>query len=322
MISWVYIAIAAYFLTALNSVVDKYLLGRSIPHPVVYAFYVGLFSIFTVILTPFGFEWPGWVQFGSALFVGVVFLLALISFFTALRADEASRIVSIVGGVTPIFILILSEIIFGGALGHYHEYYALAFLVSGTVIISARRNQKCSIFNLSKHQCAKSTEFALLSAFFFALFFVSAKFVFDNQEFISGFVWTRIGSFLAALALLLIPYVRRQIFSTTKTVGAKMGTLFVVNKALAGTAFLMLNYAIAIGNITLVNALEGVKYVVLLALVFIISRFMPRILREETTFFIFVQKTVAVTLIFIGISLLSGVTFVELLDTIIKIAKN
>ena len=169
MISWVYIAIVAYFLTALNSVVDKYLLGRSIPHPVVYAFYVGVFSIFTIILTPFGFMWPGWVQFGAALFVGIVFLLALISFFAALKADEASRMVSIVGGVTPIFILILSAVVFGDSL-RGNEYYALALLVLGTVVISARRNRTCSIFQLNKHECARSTELAILAALFFALF--------------------------------------------------------------------------------------------------------------------------------------------------------
>jgi len=322
MISWIYIAVIAYFLTALNSVVDKYLLGRSIPHPVVYAFYVGIFSIFSVVLTPFGFDWPGWAQFLAAMYVGIVFLFALISFFTALKADEASRIVSIVGGITPIFIFILSYIVFGGALGHHHEYFALALLVLGTIIISVRRGQRCGIFEFNKHECVRSTEFALLAAFFFALFFVSAKFVFANQEFISGFVWTRIGSFVAALLLLLIPHTRRLIFSTTKKVGAKMGSLFVANKTLAGISFLMLNYAISIGNITLVNALEGVKYVSLLLLVFIISKFMPRILREETTFLIFMQKTVAVILIFIGISLLSGVSFGEVLDVIINIVKN
>ncbi len=111
--SWLLISIAAYFIAALNSVTDKYLLNRSIPDPIVYAFYVGLFSVFTVILTPFGFDWPGATHLLSALFAGAVFLGALIAFFTALKADEASRIVAFVGGLTPIFILVFSSIVFG-----------------------------------------------------------------------------------------------------------------------------------------------------------------------------------------------------------------
>ena len=308
MISWISIAIAAYFLTALNSVVDKYLLGRSIPHPVVYAFYVGVFSIFTIILTPFGFEWPGWTQFGAALFVGIIFLLALISFFTALKTGETSRTVSVVGAMTPIFILILSAIISGDSL-RGGEYYALALLVLGTVLISAHRHKKdCP--------CLRITGLATFAAFFFALFFISARFVFDNQEFISGFIWTRIGSFLAAFLLLLMPSNRKLIFNMTKKVGVKMGGLFIANKTLAGFAFLMLNYAIAIGNITLVNALEGVKYIFLLLLVFIISKFRPTILQEETTFFVLLQKTIAIALIFLGILLLSGVSLTDLWGTV------
>ena len=95
-----------------------------------------------------------------------------------------------------------------------------------------------------------------------------------------------------------------------------MGGLFVANKTLAGFAFLMLNYAIAIGNVTLVNALEGVKYIFLLVLVFIISRFRPSILQEETTFLILLQKTTAITLIFLGILLLSGLSLTDLWGTL------
>lgn len=95
-----------------------------------------------------------------------------------------------------------------------------------------------------------------------------------------------------------------------------MGGLFIANKTLAGFAFLMLNYAIAIGNITLVNALEGVKYIFLLLLVFIISKFRPTILQEETTFFVLLQKTIAIALIFLGILLLSGVSLTDLWGTV------
>jgi len=302
--SWFFIAIGAYFLTALNSVIDKYLLRRSIPHPIVYAFYVGLFSIFSVILTPFGFEWPGLFQFGTALSVGVVFLFALVTFFTALKEHEASRVVSIVGGFTPVFILILSGMLLGEAL-NATELAAFVLLVSGGVVISLHRGAGCGIFHFYKYSCVRSTGTALLSAFLFAIFFVFAKFVFTHQEFISGFVWTRIGSFIAALALIFIPGNRRLIFATTKHVGAKMGGLFIANKALAGVAFLMLNYAIFLGNVTLVNALEGVKYAFLLILVYILTERFPYILREQTSFFVMTQKAVAIVSIFSGMALLA-----------------
>lgn len=302
--NWVLISVIAYFLSGANSVIDKYLLHRSIPHPLVYAFYVGIFSIFSVIIAPFGLVWPGVEHFLYAIGVGVIFLGALVAFFIALKADEASRIVALVGGATPGFILVLSIFVFGVTPTH-REFLALALLVFGTVVISTRRNQKCSLIEFHKHECVQSTEIALLAAFLFALFFVSAKFVFNSQEFISGFVWTRVGSFLGAILLLFIPFVRRQIFHTTKTVKTKTGALFVINKTLAGVAFFLLNYAIAIGNITLVNALEGVKYLFILAIMLIITRKLPTVLAEEITPFVLIQKTVAVVSIALGLVVLS-----------------
>jgi len=302
--NWVLISVIAYFLSGANSVIDKYLLHRSIPHPLVYAFYVGIFSIFSVIIAPFGFAWPGFEQFLWAIGVGVIFLCALIAFFIALKADEASRIVSLVGGATPGFILVLSIFVFEIVPTHT-EFLALSLLVFGTVVISTRRNQKCSLIELHKHECVRSTEIALLAALLFALFFVSAKFVFNSQEFVSGFVWTRIGSFLGALLLLFIPFVRRQIFSTTKTVSRSVGALFVANKTLAGISFFLLNYAISLGNITLVNALEGIKYLFILVLTLIITRNLPSVLSEEITPGILIQKVVAVASIAAGLVVLS-----------------
>jgi len=300
---WILISVVSYFLTAINSVVDKYILNKPVGSPLAYAFYVGLFSIFSVVLTPFGFEWPGITQFFAALSVGAVFLLALITFFTALQIDEASRIVSIVGGSTPVFIIILSSFIFDHTFA-LNEIFALIFLILGSLAISAKRDQKCGIFEFYNYQCVQSTQVAVLSAFFFALFFVFAKFVFLNQPFVSGFVWTRIGSFLAALVLFSIPTNRKIIMNTTKKVGAKIGSLFILNKAIAGVAFFMLNYAIFLGNIAIVNALEGVKYAFVLLFTYILSIWFPKILKEDTDKWVMFQKIVAVTLIGAGLTVL------------------
>lgn len=298
---WIIVALFAYFLAALNSVIDKYLLKRSIPNPIVYSFYVGIFSAFSIILTPFGLEWPGLEQFVMALAVGVVFLVALVAFFTALKKDEASRTVSIVGGFTPVFILILSGLLLGEALNQ-SEFYAFIFLVLGGIIISMRKSKK----KIHAYYYGGSVTMALLAAIFFAFFFVLAKFVFTYQPFISGFVWTRMGSFFAALLLLLIPYNRDLIFNTTRRVSRRTGELFVANKALAGVSFFALNYAIFLGSVTLVNALEGIKYVFLLLIVYILSKRYPHILREKTSFLTMLQKISAIMLIVIGLFLLAS----------------
>jgi uncharacterized membrane protein len=301
---WLFVTIGAYTLSAFNSVVDKHLLGKKIPNPLVYSFYVGIFSIFVVALVPFGIKWPGLYQFGAAIFTGSVYLLALYFFFSALKSDEASRVVSIVGGVTPVFVLVLSTVIFGTLLTRV-DLYAFALLVSGSVIISLRKSKTCGVFEFNKYSCVRSIEMAFLAALFFALFFVSAKFVFLNQPFISGFIWTRIGSFIAASAMLIFAVNRNIIFHTTKSVKAKSGGLFILNKIIAGVSFLVLNYAISIGEVALVNALEGFKYVLLLVMAVIFTKWFPHVIKEQFSVLIVLQKTLAVVLIFTGIFLLA-----------------
>lgn len=304
--NWILVTILAYFLTAINSVIDKYLLNKSIPEPVTYAFYVGIFSIFTLALTPFGFHWPGLWQFIAAILTGTVFLLALIALYTALKADEASRIFAFVGGLSPVLIIIFSAILFDKALLR-HEYYALIFLIIGSILISFRKSKECGIFELRKHQCVQSMEMALFAAVFFSLYFVFAKYIFENQEFLSGFVWTRIGVFAAAILLLVIPDNRKIIFNTTKKITSGAGGLFVFNKAMAGTATLAINYAIKqapSSSAAIVNALEGIKYIFILILTFFLSKKMPHIIEEQISISALAQKIFAISFIFIGIFIL------------------
>ena len=56
----IFLAILAYFFNAITSVIDKFLLNKGIPNSVVYAFYMGILSIFVLPLFLVEFFWPGW----------------------------------------------------------------------------------------------------------------------------------------------------------------------------------------------------------------------------------------------------------------------
>jgi drug/metabolite transporter (DMT)-like permease len=303
--SWLFITISAYFLTAVNSITDKFLLRKSIPNPLAYSFYVGIFSAFVLILIPFfGLKWPGFFHFFAALSVGVVYLFALIAFFYALKKDEASRVVPLVGAVTPFFILIISHI-FSVESFSVNDSFVFVFLLSGGFLISYKKEAHCGILEFKKNSCLRGLEISILASLFFAIFFVSAKYVFTYQDFMSGFIFTRLGSFVAALLLLFIPVYRRSIHKTTKKVNRGAGILFIFNKTLAGFAFLLINYAIAVGGSpTLVNALEGTKYMFVLVIALILSLKFPKILKEQISTHHLVQKGAAIALIFFGIFLL------------------
>lgn len=111
--------------------------------------------------------------------------------------------------------------------------------------------------------------------------------------------------FLGALLLLFFPTNRRTIFDTTRAIKIKTVGLFFSNKALAGIAFILLNYAIFLGSVTLVNALQGIQYVFLLIIAIIISFKFPHILREQISRQIIVQKSIAILLISFALGILA-----------------
>ncbi len=301
--SWFFVAVVAYFLTAINSVTDKFLLGKHISNPLAYSFYVGIFSAFVLVMFPFGVEWPGFYNFSFDILVGAIYLFALIAFFYALHKDEASRVVPLVGAATPIFILIMSNLFLGEIFG-LREMTAFAFLVLGGFIISWHKNTTHDILNFKNYSLVSGISLTILASFIFALFFVMTKHIFNTQDFLSGFVFTRLGSVVAAVLLLLVPLYRKSIHKTTKKVNRKAGGIFIANKTLAGIAFFLVNYAVAIGSPTLVNALEGVKYAFVFLIILIISKKFPHIMKEHVSFYSIIQKSFAIVLIFSGIFIL------------------
>ena len=299
--TWLLFAIISYFINAVTAIIDKFLLNKSVPSPVAYTFYVGLLSFFAVILVPFGVVWPGMSLAMQNMLPGVVFFWAVFLFITAVKKYEVSRVVTMIGGFTPMFVLILSFFFFHERLSSVH-FLAFILLVAGSVIISFKRS---GIDSARKKSAFLGVGISIAAAFTFALYYVSAKIIFSaEQPFISAFFWSRMGSFLTALLILIIPSWRTLIFGARKTAGVKGGALFITNKILAGGGFILLNYSIKLGNVALVNAIQGVQYVFLFGLVMYFAKNYPQILEEKMTGKIIAQKILAIIIIGFGLALI------------------
>lgn len=295
--NWVVIAAIGYSLTAFNVIIDKILLRKPIKHPAVFAFYTGILSIFVMVLTPLGIYWPGTAQFAVSLLTGIVFIAAMIVFYGAIVENEVSKVVPVVGGLTPVFAFLLSNIFLGESLA-VKQMTAFLFLVSGSVFILLNKKTADKNFNL------KIFQKPVLAASLFSIFYVLTKFIYLNQQFISGFVWTRLGSFLAAVFLFVLPKTRKLIFENIGGLKVKMGGVFVANKALGAIAFILINYAISLGNVALVNAMESFQYVFLFIFSALLSITYPEIFKEEISVVIIFQKIFAIILIAAGFFML------------------
>ena len=297
--SWILIAILGYFFSAIVAIVDKYILSGPIPNPKVYAFYVGVLEILALFLIPLGFIIPDLSQILLSFIAGAFFILALFWFCKALSLFETSRIVPAIGGLNPLFVFVFNYFIFGEGFVSVWKILSFILLILGTVIVTWEKEKTTSL---------KSFRMAALSAFLFSLAFVLSKQVYSTQPFWSGFIWMRIGGFLASLFFLFFREVREEVFKKKTGLTSKTGGILIANQGFGALGFILQNRAIAlvpIGLLAFVNALEGAKYAFVLFLTAFLSLRFSKIIKEKISREVIFQKTFAILLIALGIGLLA-----------------
>ena len=297
--TWFLVAIFSYLLAAITAIVDDCLLAGS-PNPKSYVFYAGILGILIIILIPFiDFSIPNINQLGLSILAGSIFILALFGFYTALENFEASRVVPAIGGLLPIFTLILT--CFFSTQEALSQWKILAFglLLLGSIFITIERGKKITL---------KSFRFSMLVALLFSLSFFLAKYVYLNQPFWQGFIWMRIGGFLTALCFVFTKEVKEEIVKGHFTFQKKTGIFFLSNQVLGAISSILQNWAIALvplGLLAFINALEGTKFVFLLIFASILSLKFPRFLSEQISKKIIFQKIFAILLIGLGLTVLA-----------------
>jgi uncharacterized membrane protein len=131
------------------------------------------------------------------------------------------------------------------------------------------------------------------------------KGLFLETNFDDGFFWSRVGFVLFALSLLLVPTYLHKITEQTKQTSAKGGLLVLSTKILAGIAAFLLLKATDMGDVAVVQALDGVKFVFIIILSLIFGRFIPESAGENDFSTKTVLRKVAyVAIISIGFALL------------------
>lgn len=318
---WVIIAVLSYFINAGVYVADKFLLSNRVHSSVTYAFYVGIWSIFNFTLLIFEPWVPNFQELMIDLFAGGLFLMTLVFWYKALHQSEATRVVPIVGALVPIFSFFFSFIFLGETLSERH-LLAFVVLINGGILISVKKTRFYMMKEVKEkfkrtfgdvfgsiHAEYRSTKRLILnstvSAAYFAGYYVLIKYIYSTQPFIGSFVWSRLGTFLGVLVILFIPEWRKKILEQRKDAQKPKNFAFFISvRLLAALAFIMLNWAISMGNVALVSSLQGVQYVFLIFLVLFLSRKFPKIMDEELGGGVMLQKAIGISLITTGLYML------------------
>lgn len=281
---WLLLAIAAYLLSAVAFVVDKHLLAIPIPKPFAYAFWVSILSTPVFFLIPFFNIYVSGVSYFIIAFMsGLFFFAALVLLYRAIRKTDISVASTQVGVITAIFTYLLSLIILKEIVP-LHSAIALTLLIIGMLFLGKVGRGVL--------------KYTLFAGIFFALSFVLLKLTFNMSDFVNGIFWTRVGFIGTAILSLISKRARIDVASSFHNAPPTSKTLFIANKILAGTAFVLLYYAILLGRVFVINALLGFQFLFIFLLTIILHRKLPGVKENLSKKTLFIKLTGIILVVF------------------------
>lgn len=302
---WIFLAILAHVGNGLVFIVDKSLLKTktAIGNPISYALYSAAFAGLALVLFPWAhISITSFLVFWAAL-AGAIHIGALYIFFTAMQKGEPSRVVPIAGSSVPLFTIIFA-LTFLGEHFTAKEGFGIALLIAGGMMLALK--------GISTMR--SSVLLPVVAGILFAAYFAITKYIYahDTDQFLGIFIVTRvIEAAIAAVGIVVMTRGfrtlrarKKKIVHRAKKHAGWASITFIGNKTLAAGAFLLQTYAISLGSVSVVNALQGVQYAFVLVLAILVSLFFPKLFREEIGRGAVVQKIAGIVLVSFGVALL------------------
>ncbi len=302
---WIFVALGGHILNGAAFLIDKILLSNSFKKSGTYAALIGGLSCFVLPLLPWVSLPQGQAWIPVALF-GSLFVLAIWFFFAALQKGEASRIVPIVGVLIPIFTLFDSSWLIGERLP-WENTWGFVLLIVATLILTATGKRGWLP--------ARVILICTISAFLFAASSVAGKAAYNIDGFRSVFVSSRI---FAAITAILIgwfaPGVRQEIAKLLphkhdpkklKEEHKQSIALLLSGQVAGAVGFFLVQYAIALGSASLVNALQAVQYAFLVLAAWFGGPKLATLLKEDRSKRTIIIKTAAIALVGLGLYLIA-----------------
>jgi drug/metabolite transporter (DMT)-like permease len=290
----VLIAIVAHGLIGISLVWDKVLLKRPGSRNLLsYVFWLGAISIFGLLLIPFGFKWPSWEVAGMGFAAGLLDLIASYFYYSALKSGEASEELAVMGGFAPVATALIAIPLLRKPVGGQ---------LAGFVIMTLGG---FLMFFAEKQPLRKMLPKIVLASAGFGLMNVLQKIVFNSTNFVSGYVFFTFGTFAGSIALLAPPSWRRQIFEHSEEATPSSKFWYMVNRFVAGVGSFLVVFAISRANPAIVEAISGVRYIIIFLGAYAITQLKPSWFREDFRRPILIAKAVATCFVVIGLVLVA-----------------
>lgn len=303
--NWILLATAGQFLNAIVAVFDKYIVSdeKVMPRPFVYAFYSCLLTGFWVVIYFIGLI-PFFANLGAPTFLNVefptiqvvamsflsayTFFMALVSMYDALKQSDAAIIMPIIGTVSALSTFGMSYIFLESQFTQGHVI-GIVLLSLGTLFVAKSLPAWGVVLHVAH------------SGIFFALHYITMKGLFLETSFDDGFFWSRLSFVFFALSLLMVPVYWDKIREQTKGTTKKTGAIVIFTKVIAGVAAFLLLKATDLGEVSVVQALDGVRFVFILLITVLFAHWLPQSATDrDTRPMVFFRKLIFIIIITVG----------------------
>ncbi len=292
LLNGILVAVVAHVLIGASLVWDKVLLKRKGTQNLIsYVFWLGAISIFGIVLIPFGFHRISFKLAGLSFAAGLLDLIASFFYYAALKAGEASDELAAVGGFGPVATALISIPLLKAPIGGDPTGFAL--MTAGGF----------AMFFAEDIPLKKVVPKVLVAAAGFGLMNVLQKIVFNQTNFVTGYVFFTLGTFAGSIALLVPPTWRRQIFRSSGEAQPKSKIWYMINRFMAGVGSFLVVFALSRTSPALVQGISGIRYATIFVAAYVISEFRPSWFREDFGGRALVAKTVGTCLVIGGLIL-------------------
>lgn len=309
--NYIPITIAAYLFNGVALLVDKFLITKKIPDPLIYVFYFSVFSLVLLFIIPFVAS-PTLFVFFLASFSTILWTSGIYFMLKALQRGQASRVVPIIGALIPVFLLI--EAVFNSRLLN-KEIVGILVLIFGMIAIITPdisgdlKIQRKEIF-------FRELPLGILSAFLFAISYLFLRAAYEQSNFLTVFSYSRLILVPVGVFLVLLPKTRKIIWPSSLPPAkinypggfnffSKAGLLFLGGQAAGGTAEILLTFSISLATPALVNSLQGFTYVFIFITSLVLAKIYPSVFKESFKPFKIALKSLGIFLIFAGLYILA-----------------
>ncbi len=301
--TWLLFAFSGPILWAASTHIDKYLVEQYFKRS-----HVAVLLIFTALIgiVPLPFIWffdPQAIEIPLRNviiigFSGILYMGAMYFYLRALQNEEAS-VVAPFFQTSPLFSYALAYVVLGETLT-VTQMLGGGLIVCGALMISLQ---------FGKHRRTRFRPgFVFLmvaAAFSLALSSVIFKLFAVEDEFWSTTFWMFVGEILFGIGLLASAENRRQFFGLFRSHPWAMTTINAANELINLGGGLGARYAMILAPLSLVQAITSTSTLFVFAFGVVLSRFFPRLARENLSRGSLLQKGAAAALVVGGVILVT-----------------